>query len=152
MIGQNIRGGGVVDDREQERLRLTREVGKLLLHRSFRDALPPLREDGSRPFVVGLPGDTLGEIVERVAALGGDAHLIVMMPTNTPGAERVQVLRVTGDDKQLGDLDESCEAPVSEDSTLAMLMAAIKVNESFYIYPTETVIRFISDSVQPIPV
>jgi hypothetical protein len=97
-----------VDDREQERLRLTREVGKLLLHRSFRDALPPLREDGSRPFVVGLLEDTMGQILERVAALGGEAHLIVVMPTSTPGAERVQVLRVTGDDdKQLGDLDES---------------------------------------------
>jgi len=30
-------------------------------------------------------------------------------------------------------------------------MEAIKVDQSFYIYPTETVIRFISDSVQPIP-
>lgn len=60
-----------MDEREQKRLRLVREVGKLLLHRSFRDALPPLREDGSRPFVVGLPEDTLGQIAARVAALGG---------------------------------------------------------------------------------
>ena len=44
-----------MDEREQKRLRLVREVGKLLHLRSFRDALPPLREDGSRPFVVGLP-------------------------------------------------------------------------------------------------
>ena len=31
-----------MDEREQERLRLAREVGKLLHHRSFRDMLPPL--------------------------------------------------------------------------------------------------------------
>jgi hypothetical protein len=141
-----------MDEREQERLRLTREVGRLLLHRSFRDALPPLRADGSRPFIVGMPDDTMGQIAAHVAALGGDAHLLVMTPTRTPGAERVQVLRVTeGEGKPLGDLDESCEAPVSEDSTLAMLMEAISVDQTFYVYATETVIRFISDSVQPIP-
>jgi hypothetical protein len=141
-----------MDDRERERLRLTREVGKLLLHRSFRDALPPLREDGSRPFVVGLPEDTLRQITERVASMGGDAHLIVMSPTHNQGTERVQVLRVTeGENKPLHALDESHESPVSEDSTLAMLMDAIEVDQTFYVYPTEAVIRFISDSVQPIP-
>lgn len=141
-----------MDDREQERLRLTREVGKLLLHRSFRDALPPLRKDGSRPFVVGLPEDTLRQVAERVAALGGDAHLIVMTPTHRPGTGRVQVLRITaGENKQPGDLDESHESPVSEDCTLAMLMSAIEVDQAFYVYATETLIRFISDSVQPIP-
>jgi len=141
-----------MDDRERERLRLTRVVGKLLLHRSFRDALPPLREDGSRPFVVGLPGDTLRQIAERVAALGGDAHLIVMTPTHRQGTERVQVLRITeGENKPLSDLDASYESPVSEDSTLGMLMEAIRVDQSFYVYPTETVISFISDSLQPIP-
>lgn len=141
-----------MDDRERERLRLTREVGKLLLHRSFRDALPPLREDGSRPFVVGLPDDTLREITERVASLGGDAHLIVVSPTHKPGTERVQILRIIGGEyKPLDSLDESHESPVSEDSTLAILMSAIEVDQTFYVYPTEVVIRFISDSVQPIP-
>src|SRR6266571_7947474 len=96
------------------------------------------------------------QITARVAALGGDAHLIVMTPTHpptrTPGTERVQVLRVTeGENKPLDDLDESYETPVSEDSTLAMLMGAIEVDQTFYVYATETVIRFISDSVQPIP-
>lgn len=141
-----------MDKREQERLRLTREVGKLLLHRSFRDALPPLTEDGERPIVIGLPDDTMGEIAAQVAALGGDAHLIVMSPTRTPGAERVQVLRVTEcEDRAIADLDESREAPVGENSSLAMLMEAMRVDQTFYIYDTETVIRFISDSVQPIP-
>ncbi len=141
-----------MDEREQKRLRLVREVGKLLLHRSFRDALPPLREDGSRPFVVGLPEDTLGQIAARVAALGGDAHLIVVTPAHTPGTGRVQVLRMTeGEHKSFGELDESREAPVSEDSSLAMLMNAIEVDQTFYVFPTEAVIRFISDSVQPIP-
>ena len=30
-------------------------------------------------------------------------------------------------------------------------MEAITVDQTFYVYNTETVIRFISDSVQPIP-
>lgn len=141
-----------MDERERERLRLAREVGKLLLHRSFRDALPPLTQDGERPFVIGLPEDTLGEIAKRVATLGGDAHLIIMTPTHTPGTERVQVLRITEcEDRPIGDLDESCETPVEENSPLAMLMEAITVDQTFYVYDTETVIRFISDSVQPIP-
>lgn len=141
-----------MDEREQERLRLAREVGKLLLHRSFRDALPPLTQDGERPFVIGLPEDTMGEIAKRVAALGGDAHLIVMTPTHTPGAGRVQVLRVTEcEGRPIGDLDESCESAVNENSLLAMLMDAIRVDQTFYVYDTETVIHFISDSVQPIP-
>lgn len=78
-----------MDERELERLRQVRLVGRLLLHRSFRDALRPLREDGSRPFIVGLPEDTLGQIAARVDALGGDAHLMVMTHTHAPGARRV---------------------------------------------------------------
>ena len=64
----------------------------------------------------------------------------------------MQVLRVTEcEDRPIGDLDESYEAAVGENSTLAMLMEAISVDQTFYVYDTETVIRFISDSVQPIP-
>jgi hypothetical protein len=141
-----------MDEREQERLRLAREVAKLLHHRSFRDMLPPLTEDGERPFIIGLPDDTMGQIAARVAAIGGDAHLIVMTPTRTPGTERVKVLRVTEcEDRPISDLDESSEAAVNENSTLAMLMDAISVDQAFYVYDIETVIRFISDSVQPIP-
>lgn len=143
-----------MDKREQERMRLTREVGKLLLRRGFRELLIPLRKDGTRPFVVGLHDDTIRDIAARVAKVGGSAHLIVMAPSNTPGSDRVQVLRFTEcESKPIGDLDESCEAPVGEDSTLGMLMEVIKIDQElcFYVYDRETVIKFLSDTVLPVP-
>jgi hypothetical protein len=143
-----------VDKREQERMRLTREVGKLLLRRGFREMLVPLRKDGTRPFVVGLPDDTIRELAGRVARVGGAAHLIVMSPSSTPGSDRVQVLRVSEcEAKPVAELDESCEAPVGEDSTLGMLMEIIKIDQElcFYIYDRETVVKFLSDTVLPVP-
>jgi hypothetical protein len=143
-----------VDKHEQERLRLTHEVGKLLLRRGFRELLVPLRKDGSRPFVIGLPDDTMRDIAARVARVGGSAHLIVMSPSSTPGSDRVQVLRFTEcDPKPIGDLDESCEAPVGEDSTLGMLMEIIKIDQELclYVYDRETVVKFLSDTVLPVP-
>ena len=143
-----------MDEHEQERMRLTHEVGKLLLRRGFRELLVPLRKDGGRPFVVGLPDDTIREIGALVAKVGGAAHLIVMSPSSTPGSDRVQVLRFTEcETKPIGDLDESSEAPVGEDSTLEMLMEVIKIDQElcFYVYDRETVIKFLSDTVLPVP-
>lgn len=144
-----------MDDRERLRLRLMGEVAKLLKNRSLRDALPPLRSDGSIPFVVGLPDDTLRDITGKAAALGGDAHVIIPSEPAVPGRPfRVRILRVSGaPHKEIADLDESRECAVDENSTLAMLMEHIEVGQqcTYYTYDAETVIRFINDSVQPIP-
>jgi hypothetical protein len=143
-----------VDDRERLRLRMTGEVAKLLKNRSLRDALPPLGVEGTIPFVVGLPDDSLREITEKVAALGGEAHVIVPSEISTSGPFRVRILRVSEvASKPIADLDESCECAVDENSTLAMLMEHIEVGGvvTYYTYDSETVIRFINDSMQPIP-
>jgi hypothetical protein len=144
-----------VDDRERLRLRLTGEVAKLLKNRSLRDALPPLTTEGTIPFVVGLPDDTLRDITRKAATLGGDAHIIVPSEPTAPGRPfRVRILRVSGaPHKEIAELDESRECAVDENSTLAMLLDHIEVGQqcTYYTYDTETVFRFINDSVQPIP-
>ena len=143
-----------MDERERLRLRMAGEVAKLLRNRSLRDALPPLGADGSIPFVVGLPDDTLRDIISRAATLGSDAHVIVPSELATSGPFRVRILRISeAPHKAITDLDESCECPVNEKSTLAMLMEHIEVGEQlkYYTFDSETVIRFLNDSVQPIP-
>jgi hypothetical protein len=67
-----------MDERESQRLRLTREVMKLVRHRSLRDALPALRSDGTAPFVVALPDDSLGDLYQRAATVGGRVHVIIV--------------------------------------------------------------------------
>jgi len=104
---------------------------------------------------VGLPDDTLREIASKVATLGGDAHLIVVhAQSDNTGPSRLQILRFSeGEHKEITDLDDSHECAVDENSTLAMLMEHIEVGQklTYYTYDSETVIRFINDSVQPIP-
>ena len=143
-----------MDDRERLRLRMTGEVAKLLKNRSLRDALPPLGAEGTIPFVVGLPDDTLREITEKVATLGREAHVIVPSEISVSGPFRVRILRVSEvASKPISDLDEPRECAVNEKSTLAMLMEHMEVGETrtYYTYDSETVIRFLNDSVQPIP-
>jgi hypothetical protein len=143
-----------VDDKERLRLRMTGEVAKLLKNRSLRDALPPLGADGTIPFVVGLPDDSLREIAGKVATLGKEAHVIVVSELSASGPVRIRILRLSEvAAKPIGDLDESCECAVNENSTLAMLMEHIEVGQelTYYTYDSETVIRFINDSMQPIP-
>jgi hypothetical protein len=143
-----------MDDRERQRLQLAGEVAKLLKNRSRRDALPPLTSDRTIPFVVGLEDDTIRAIAERAATLGGDAHIIVPTELAASGVSRVRILRITGGVyKQIADLDESRECAVEENSTLGMLMTCIEVGQqlTYHTYDTETIIRFINDSVQPIP-
>lgn len=143
-----------MDDRERLRLRLTGEVAKLLKNRSLRDALPPLTIERTIPFVVGLEDDTLRSIAERAATLGGDAHVIVASQLPASGASRIRILRITGDvHTEIADLDESSECAVDENTTLGMLMTCMEVGQqlTYHTYDTETIIRFINDSVQPIP-
>lgn len=142
-----------MDERERQRLRLAGEVMKLARHRSLRDVLPPLRQDGAAPFVVGLLDDTLRDVTKRVAALGGHAHLIVVDELAAEGLTRLRVLRVDPGDKAITELDDERECPVNEDSTLDMLMQHIEVGGqlTYHTYDSETVIRFLTDSVQPVP-
>ena len=142
-----------MDERERYRLAVARDVAKLRKHRSLRDALRPLLPDGTAPFIIGLPEDTLGFIAARTEALGGEAHLIVPAPSGASGTARLRILRIGRSTKEIAELDDHRECAVSQDSTLAILLDHIEVGEelTYYAYDAETVIRFINDSVQPIP-
>lgn len=74
-----------MDERGRYRLAVTGEVAKLLKHRSLRVTLPALLPDGTAPFVVGLPDDTLGYVAARAATLGAEAHLIVPAASSAAG-------------------------------------------------------------------
>lgn len=115
---------------------------------------PPLRPDGTAPFVVGLADDTLGYLSSRVAELGGTVHLIVPADPSSSGTARLRILRVSeSGHKPIADLDSRSVCAVSAESTLAMLMQDIEVGDecAYYTCDTTTVIRFINDSMQPIP-
>ncbi len=141
-----------MDEREQRRLRLAAELMRFTRNRGLRDALGPLQDDGSAPFVVGLPDDTLGEIGRRAETLGGRAHLVVFDELGD-GRKRVRLLLIGPSDKRIDELDEQCECAVNDETTLDMLMQHITVGEecTYHTYDSETVIRFLTDSVQPVP-
>jgi hypothetical protein len=92
-------------------------------------------------------------MTRRVSVFDGDAHVIVPSELATAGPFRIRILRFSGAHKDITDLDESTECPVDENTTLAMLMEHIEVGQvlAYYTYNSETVVRFINDSVQPIP-
>ncbi len=137
-----------MDDRERLRLKLTHQVARMLQNRSLRTVLPPLR-NGASTFVVGLPDDTMLDISERVMLLGGCAHLVVL--TELENCARVKVFLVEESVKDLRDLDDERECVVNGDTSLEMFMAAIEVGDQlvFHVYESETIVRFINDSVQP---
>lgn len=142
-----------MDERERRRLRLAGDVMKLVRNRSLRDALPPLRQDGTAPFVVGLPDDTLGDIARKVDLLGGRAHMVVVEQLPQGESSRLRVLLIEPGDKAITELDDQNECAVNENTTLEMLMKHIEVGGA-YVYHTfdsETVIRFLTDSVQAVP-
>jgi hypothetical protein len=141
-----------MDKREQRRQRLAADVMRLTRIRGFRDALIPLCDDGSAPFVVGLPDDTLGQIARRAETLGGRAHLVVFdeLPD---GVKRIRLLLIQPSIKRIDELDDQCECAVNDQTTLAMLMEHIEVGTevTYHTYDSETVIRFLTDSVQAVP-
>lgn len=142
-----------MDERERHRLRLAGDVMQLVRHRSFREALPPLRSDGSTPFIVALSDDTLGDIARRAVALGGRAHLIVVERLAEEGSTRLRVLRIDPGDKAITELDDQRDCVVNEETTIEMLMQHIEVGEAlvYHTFDSETMIRFLTDSVQPVP-
>lgn len=142
-----------MDKRERLRLQLASEVGKLLKNRSFRAGMEPLRE-GVVPFVVGLPDDTIGYIIKRAFTLGNRAYIFVItnLGDNMAGQRRIRslLLQECGH-KPPCDVDEESEGIVNHDATLGMFIDALEVGERrvYYAYDSETIIRFINDSMQP---
>ena len=114
--------------------------------------LPALR-DRTSPIVVGLPDDTMAEISQRVATLGGAAHLVVMTPLDLESKnKRIRVLEVEECvSKDPAELDDATECAINEQTTLEMLVQMVEVGAvlTYYTYAHETIIRFINDSVQP---
>lgn len=141
-----------MEEREHLRLRLAREVGKLLKNRSFRAAMEPLTE-GAAPFVIGLPDDTIAYLIGRVRDLGSRAYILVVsdLEDGDAGQWRIRSLLVQECAHNPCDVDGESEGIVSDDITLGTLMEVLAVGDrrTYYAFDLETIIRFITDSVQP---
>jgi hypothetical protein len=142
-----------VNTREAERARLAGEIAKLTRHRSVREVLRPLRQDGVAPFVVAFPEDTLGEIDHRARTVGGRAHVVVVDQLKGSTALRLRILRLDPSSKPIAELDEQKDCVVDDKSTVGMLLEHMEVGGAltYHTYDSDTVIRFLTDSVQPVP-
>jgi hypothetical protein len=69
------------------------------------------------------------------------------------GVKRIRLLLIQPSGKRIDELDDQRECAVNDQTTLAMLMEHIEVGTevSYHTYDSETVIRFLTDSVQAVP-
>lgn len=132
-----------MEPRERIRHRYARQVLRLLKQPEYRQMLPPLRH-GSSSIVVGLLDDTMRSICQRVAALGGSAHLIV--PTSEkPRLQSVMLLRIDAD--AVPDSTPAQSQPVDEESDLGMLLQLVRQSGSlrFHVCSKDTTVRLLDD-------
>jgi hypothetical protein len=140
-----------MDEREELRMRLAHELMKLTRHKDVRAALLPLGEDGLVPLVVALPEDTLAEISRRANVVGGRAHVVIIEKLGD-GEARLRVLRAEPA-LPIRELDGESDVPVSEDCPIGMLLQDMRVGQvkRYHSYDSATVLRFLSDRVEPVP-
>lgn len=69
------------------------------------------------------------------------------------GHVRLRVLRVGPDGRGIAELDGVTDMPVSEDATLGLLLDHMHVGSAlrYHVFGSEAVIRYLNDSIQPVP-
>lgn len=114
----------------KERIAVTRELMKRL--GEFREALPIRRHDGSIPVVVAFGTDCVSEVVQKVAASGGEANVIVIPPGHTAGGrfDRMAILSVEAARVMAPARDETADpAEVHEDIRIDFLLDTLLKHE-----------------------
>lgn len=138
-----------MDVRDQLRMRMTRDVLRLLRVRDFREALPSLRPGEDPGILVGFRDDTLKSVLERVARLGGSAHVVVPPVDVKLWPSRMAFLQVT----KGGQVPPAGRMPgddclVNEDSHLGMLLDLLQLHGrtmTLRICRHETTIELVDD-------
>ncbi len=88
-------------DTEQLRMRLTRDVLRMLRRREVRAMMPPPGPGRPAAILVSLPEDTVETLLEQVTQLGGSAHVVIPAAGVEAWPDGMAILHVsTADDRR----------------------------------------------------
>ncbi len=138
-----------MEAREQLRMRMTRDVLRLLRVRDFRAALPPLRPGDDAAVLVSFRDDPLKRVMEQIVRLGGSANVVVAPADADAWPRGMAFLQVTtgGVSPAPGRMtDDDCL--VNENSDLGMLLALLNARNrtmTFYFCRHETTVELVDD-------
>lgn len=146
-----------MDTRERLRLRMTREVLRLVRVRDFRAALPP-QSDGVSNVVIGFLDDSIKDVLDQINLIGGGSSHVVVPPADLNdwpnGIALLQVLksdRVVPPEQMTED-----DCPVKPESQIGMLLELLKMRRgrsmTFHICRRETTVELVDDGKEVVPV
>lgn len=144
-----------MDSRERLRMRMTRDVLRLLRVRDFRATLPPLRPDEDAAILVSFRDDTLQTVMKGITALGGNVHVVVPPPDLDSWPARMVFLQVTKSGKVTPPgrmTDDDCL--VNEQSELGMLLELLLVRNrtmTLHLCRHETTVELVDDGQDMVP-
>lgn len=137
-----------MDDREKIRMRMTRDVLRLLRVRDFRAALPPLRDGEEAAILVSFRDDTLRHVMEQTAALGGNVHVIIPPEDLSAWPTRLTLLQVITSDPTPPRLMSDDNCMVNEQSQLGMLLELLRMRNRtmrLHLCRHETTVELVED-------
>ena len=108
-----------MDDRDRDRLAITRRVGKAIATDERFRALPVVDSAGVRPLLIALPDDTVSGVLGLLARSHPEGvNLIVSVPH---GQLAIVAIRRDQGSMDFGSLEGDC--PIHVDSQVGMLLA-----------------------------
>ncbi|MFF4417136.1 hypothetical protein ACFYY8_31835 [Streptosporangium sp. NPDC001559] len=113
-----------MDAREKTRLRMTRDVLRLLRTRDSRTRLSPLRDDVESAILVGFRDDTLKFVMERVKLLGGGVNVVVPIGDLSTWPSHMALLQATTGSNPDATADDECL--VNDNSELGTLVELLR--------------------------
>lgn len=145
-----------MDTKEKLRVRMTRDVLRLVRVRDFRAALPPLA-DGVAPIAIGFRDDSVMAVVEQIGQLGGNAHVVIPpadLDTWPNGIALLQIQIQKGERASQPEKMTDDDCPVNADSELGMLLALLMVHRkpiTFHVCRHETTVELVDDGKDVVP-
>lgn len=121
-----------MDAREARRLKLTRDAMKAMRVKGFREAFSS--NDGSEAIIfVAMPDDTIRLVSDRIAEMGGSAHLIVASSADELGPFTILRLDVTPS-RTRPVCPSRTEFLVKASTELGMIVDACKLSSHLTVY------------------
>jgi hypothetical protein len=144
-----------VDTREKLRLRMARDVLRLVRVRDFRAAFPPLAEEGSAPIAIGFRDDTIKDVMDQINQLGGNAHLVVPPTDGDAWPYRMAIVQVQTSGRRLPPIQNAGDdCRVQPDSEIGMLLELLMLYGrpmTFHICRQETTVELVDDGKELVP-
>lgn len=142
-----------MDARDQLRMRMTRDVLRLLRVRDFRAALPPLRPDEDAAILVSFRDDPLKLVLEQVGRLGGGANVVVPPADLKAWPNGMAFLQITLGDVVPPAVEPAEDCLVNEASELGMLLELLKMRKKtlkLRLCRHETTVELVDDGKDPV--